>query len=269
MNFKPEYALLTHKGRTRKKNEDSIMVAEELNLAAVADGMGGHNAGDIASKTAVKTIKKIISDIEEGLVPNKSQKLDTSQNTDKLLFAVRQANRIILKKSEENPENKGMGTTLTAVMIAENRASIVHIGDSRIYLFRKNKLSQLTTDHSLVTEQLGKGVITKEEARNSAMQNILTKALGTHKHPCFDTVELTLFTGDILLLCSDGLFKPMSNKRISKILSQNGSARYLCRTLINTANAKGGPDNISAIVIKLNPLLTHKIKETVKRFFKS
>lgn len=268
MNFKTEYSFLTHKGRVRKKNEDSILVSREFDLAAVADGMGGHSSGDIASKIAVKTIKQVVSDIENKNIPTSNLKLDLSRNTDKLLLACRLANKKILEKASKNPQNKGMGTTLSAMLLRKNKAYTIHIGDSRIYLLRKNTLSQLTCDHSLAAEQFGKGVITKDEARNSAMQNVLTKALGITKYPKFDISETKVLAGDILLLCSDGLSKTLENKQIARILTQKKPIQKICRTLVNRANAKGGPDNISVVLIKLNPPpLSEKIKQSVKLFF--
>jgi protein phosphatase len=269
MKFKIEYGFLSHKGKARKKNEDSVLVSPEFALAAVADGMGGHKSGHIASKLATKVFKKVISDMQEGLIISKAKKPKISYTADKLFIAAKQANKVILKEAQKHQKNKGMGTTLSAIMLSDNNASIIHIGDSRIYLFRKNKLSQLTKDHSLVTEQLDKGFITKEEAQVSTMQHILTQALGVHKNPHFDIIELKVFVGDILLVCSDGLFKPLDNGQIFKILSAKISMQHVCQKLINSANAKGGPDNISAIAMKLNPPpLSHKIKETVKNLFK-
>jgi len=254
----PEFSYLTDKGKVRENNEDSVLVDEELGLAAVADGMGGHSAGELASSMAVRMLKENIKSIARNEAANKTAEGHISP-ANILHFAATQANTSIYETSLRQSDKKGMGTTLSAVLLGADKASIVHIGDSRVYLFREGKLVQLTNDHSLVMEQVRKGLMTKEEAEMSTMQNILTRALGIHKTMKIDVGEVTVRAGDVLLLCSDGLFKVVKEPVIRSVLAASSSALLMCKMLVGHALQGGGPDNVTVAVVKFSaPTLLQK-----------
>lgn len=243
-----EFGYATDKGKVRSNNEDSVVVSEELNLAAVADGMGGHNSGELASSMAARTLLEKITAIREGKASAPVTDTRLSRQANDLIFAATAANAKIFETSKI-PDNKGMGTTLSAVLFHPAGAAIAHIGDSRIYVLRKGKLVQITQDHSLVMEQVRKGIITKEEAETSTMQNILTRAMGIHKNIRFDVGDVTLSPGDRLLLCTDGLFKAVKEELLPTMLSESDSPQKIASGLVRLANNNGGPDNISVVVI--------------------
>ena len=266
MKLKKDYGAASSKGKVRSKNEDSILLSRKLDLIAVADGMGGHRGGEIASKMATDTIKQILLDIDAKIITNKHKSKTMSAVANNLLLAFKHANLRILNSSHKDSKHKGMGTTLTAALVHEDRVCIAHTGDCRGYLYRKNTLSQITTDHSLVNEHLQKGVMTSKQAKNSKVHHILTQALGVVKNPRFDILELPVNVGDILLLCSDGLFKQLKDEKIAKILSLDTTAQTVCRKLVEEANNAGGGDNISVAAVKFHPPsianeIGHKIKK--------
>ncbi len=229
----------------RAKNEDHIYLSEKLGLVVVADGMGGRTSGETASELAVNTLcdyfqkePQSVSDYNPAY----------SETTNRLNAAIMLANRIVYEAAQNSPELSGMGTTIAAAMLAGNRLSFAHIGDSRIYLVRSGSIEQLTSDHSFVQEQIKNDWITREEAAKSLMKNILTRALGVDLEVSADLGELTVLTGDILLLCSDGLYNMVSDDEILEIISRAGNVHAASEILTNTANDYGGKDNISVIV---------------------
>ena len=235
----------TDQGLVRSNNEDNFYLDEKLGLLVVADGMGGHASGETASKLAVNVIRdyfqgqqKVTGDYNHSY----------SESTNKLNSAIRLANRAVFEAAQSSPQLKGMGTTIAAVLLTGNRLSIAHIGDSRVYLVRVGNIEQLTDDHSIVNEQVKRDLITKEEAAKSEMKNILTKALGISADTEADLDELTMFEGDILLLCSDGLNIMMTDEAILEIISFAGNPVAACDSLINAANEKGGKDNITVVI---------------------
>lgn len=235
----------TDQGLARSNNEDNYYVDIKAGLLIVADGMGGHSAGEIASKIAVN----VISDYFQG--ENKfTSNYDHphSPTTSKLNSALRLANVAVFEAGQSSPQLKGMGTTIAAALMIGNKLSIAHIGDSRVYLIRSNNIEQLTDDHSIVNEQFRRDIITKEEAANSNIKNLLTKALGISPEAEAELNELTLFDGDILLLCSDGLNTMLTDESILKIISLAKRPIDACELLIDAANKKGGKDNITVIV---------------------
>jgi len=251
MNLKAYFAHKTDKGKVRDNNEDSVLVGEELNFAAVADGMGGHNSGELASSIAVKVLKEQLETLIKGKIKPPDFNSAFSLETNQLGFAATLANKIIYEASKNMPENKGMGTTLSGIFINGNKASIAHIGDSRIYVLRGGKLQQITQDHSLVMEQVRKGIITKEQAEVSKMQNILTRALGTREKSEIDSMEFELAGNDRFLMCTDGLFKPLSETEIEKTMADNPDPSAACEVLVAKANDAGGPDNVTVAIIDI------------------
>jgi len=265
MIFKIEFAAASDKGKVRNNNEDSYLLEPLFGLAIVADGMGGHNSGEVASSLAVKVTRdKYESMKRTGLKPNPyNDKLTLESN--QLGFAVQLANSVIYEAGNAGAENKGMGTTLSAALLNKTRICLAHIGDSRIYLWRMGAMQQLTEDHSLVMDHVRKGLLTKEQAEASPLQNILTRALGAQKTPAVDLVETELEEGDRLLLCTDGLFKAVKEPRLAETLQAEPDDAKACASLVAEANANGGPDNVTVII---GTVRKKTFKENLKDMFK-
>ncbi|MDD5167793.1 MAG: Stp1/IreP family PP2C-type Ser/Thr phosphatase [Syntrophales bacterium] len=243
-------AAMTDVGRVRLNNEDSYYANDEIGLFVVADGMGGHASGEIASKMTVD----IIRDYFKGSGKNQPVQIgpymrDYSDVTNRLASAIRLANMAVYEASLSSPELQGMGTTVAAIQIAGNRLSIAHIGDSRVYLIRAENIEQLTDDHSVVYEQIKRNLISKEDASKSEIRNILTRALGISDDAEVDLAEMTLSPGDILLLCSDGLNGMVDDTDILSIILASDDPPAACKKLIAAANANGGKDNITVVLI--------------------
>lgn len=240
-------------GRKRKGNEDSLVANPEQRLFVVADGMGGHAAGEIASKVAVDSINEFVcltGGDEEVTWPFGLD--DTiSYDGNRLKTAVRFANRKVLEATKEKSEYEGMATTVVAALVDGASANLGHVGDSRIYLFRGGELSQLTSDHSWVNEQLQSGIISAEQARTHPLRNVVTRALGGKADLQVDMQTHSLELGDILLLCSDGLTTMVPDEHIASVLSAAGSdIERAAADLVAEANARGGEDNISVILLR-------------------
>jgi serine/threonine protein phosphatase PrpC len=212
-------------GQQRGNNEDSFRIVEPLNLFVISDGMGGEAHGEIASAMAVETVVKRCMDDEMG-AGEASAKAQPGWNekTRKLFGAAHLANKKIFQSAEAHPEQQGMGATLTAAWIDEEKLSVVHVGDSRVYLLRNGALEQLTNDHSLVAEQVRRGLLTAAEAERSDMQSVLLRALGTQTEIEVDAEEHTLFPHDVLLLCSDGLSRMVTDPEIAGTLQAEPDA---------------------------------------------
>ena len=207
----------TDVGRVRPSNEDHFGYDERLGVFVVCDGMGGHAAGEIASQIAVETVLSFFRERKPSVQDNAY--LDDAPLGARLLAeAVKKANDAILAYAEENKNTSGMGTTLVAVRFAEGVFSIANVGDSRIYLFREGQLLQLTEDHSLVMEQVRRGMITLDQAKHSSAQNIITRALGTDESTLPDLGEFPAQGGDLLLLTTDGVLRHVDDEEISSIL---------------------------------------------------
>ncbi len=245
---------VTDLGRVRTNNEDCYKIVEPLNLFVLSDGMGGEAHGEIASAMAVETVVKYCLDIEA----NQAAKVigavqpNWSARTKRLSTAVHLANRNIFKSAEENPEQHGMGATLTAVWIDDAKLSVAHVGDSRAYLLRGGSLLQLTRDHSLVAEQVRRGILTAAEAEESDMQSVLLRALGAQEEIEVDAEEHTLFPRDVLLLCSDGLTRVVTEPEIAGTLQAETDPARAAEKLVALANERGGPDNITVVIARLD-----------------
>jgi serine/threonine protein phosphatase PrpC len=238
----------TDKGLVRPNNEDNFYLNESTGLLVVADGMGGHASGEVASKMAVDVIRDYFKNVQEGQAPIVGQyREDCSEITNQIGSAIRLANMAIYEAAKSDPKLKGMGTTIAAVLHNGNRLSIAHVGDSRIYLVRAGDIEQLTDDHSFVSEQVKRELITKEEAQKSDMKNILTRAVGIAPDVEIDFDELTLADRDILILCSDGLSSMVSDDDILSAATSVNNPVEACEKLIDMANKNGGRDNITVI----------------------
>lgn len=269
-SFDIEFAAVTDIGKIREKNEDNVLISSDLGLGVVADGMGGHSAGEIASNIAVsvlaETIRKINTNqlkIPENFLP----KLDLTER--KLLMAANLANAAIYSTAQSSDIYRMMGTTLTGILFDGDFATAVHVGDSRLYLFRDKKIVQITTDHSLAMEHVRRGLLTRAEADHSKIQNVLTRAMGIKKNIEFDLLKFPVKIGDMLLLCSDGLYKGLSENDMGDILRKGNQLPIvkLCKQLVRVSNDKDGQDNISAVLIKILPAHKPTFKQRLKTFF--
>jgi serine/threonine protein phosphatase PrpC len=225
-------------GLVREVNEDAWLAQPEKGLFLLADGMGGHNAGEIASATAVHSIAEFYS-------------MDIAQ-PDALRNAIVSANRRIYEQGSKDSSLSGMGTTISCLVLHKGEASIAHVGDSRIYLLRQGKLRLLTEDHSLTNELLDLNVITTEEAGSFPYKHILTRALGTHPKVEASFAKESLVCGDLFLLCSDGLTNFVSDEEIVEILQKNSLLEEKANNLIVLAKNYGGVDNITVLLVKVN-----------------
>jgi serine/threonine protein phosphatase PrpC len=244
---------ITSVGRVRANNEDCFRIVAPLNLFVLSDGMGGEAHGEIASALAVETIVKACmapEDVDATLVFG-DMPAAWSEKTRRLSSAVHLANRNIFESAEQHPEQHGMGATLTAAWIDGSRLSLAHVGDSRAYLLRSGNLQQLTSDHSLVAEQVRRGILTPAEAERSEMQSVLLRALGAHAEIEVDTEEHTLFGRDILLLCSDGLTRMVTEPEIAGTLQAEPNPESAAARLVELANEQGGADNVTVIVVRV------------------
>ncbi len=243
---------VTDVGRKRKGNEDSLVANAEQRLFVVADGMGGHAAGEIASKVAVDSINEFVqltSGDEEITWPFGLDET-ISYDGNRLKTAVRFANRKVLEATKEKSEYEGMATTVAAVLVDGGTANLAHVGDSRIYLFRGGELIQLTSDHSWVNEQLQSGIISAEQARSHPLRNVVTRALGGRADLQVDMGTHAIQAGDLLLVCSDGLTTMVPDEHIARLLNDaQGDADKGAQSLVAEANARGGEDNISVVLL--------------------
>jgi len=238
-------ASATDRGLRRPDNEDAHVAEPELGIFCVADGMGGHAAGEVASRLAVEAFSREMERLSGAPAPDGTLE-------ERLRRAAATANRAILDAARADPATEGMGTTLTAVALAPGRDAFagVHIGDSRAYLFRDGTLRQLTTDHTWVQQQVDAGKLSPLEARRHPYASVLTRALGLAANPEFDTFGGDLRPGDMLLLCSDGLTGMVEDDELAFILAKDSSLEAHVQELIDAANRNGGFDNITVILIR-------------------
>jgi len=243
---------LSDVGRVRTNNEDSFRIVEALNLFILSDGMGGEAHGEVASAMAVDVINKYCESEKEdsGATVLEEVPANISSQTRKLKNAVAQANFQIFQSAQKNPEQRGMGATITTLWLRDTLMSIAHVGDSRAYLLRNGNLQQLTNDHSLVAEQVRRGLITPQQAEESEMQSVLLRALGAHLEVEIDTDEVEIIPRDVLLLCSDGLTRMVTEPEIAGALQAETVPSAAAERLIALANENGGIDNITVIVVR-------------------
>lgn len=233
-------AALSDRGRVRSSNEDSVLELPGDRLFAVADGMGGHAAGEVASRLAVDALEASLGD--GASLPSAGE----------ISGAVREANRRIFRDGEENPGRSGMGTTLTALAIDDDlRWRIGHVGDSRAYLYREGALRQLTTDHSWVGRRVAAGELTKEEARRHPMSSVLERALGTSRRVEVDVEEGRARPGDVFLLCSDGLTDMLPDAELESLLGGEDDPEEAADRLVSAANRAGGEDNVTVVLVRV------------------
>lgn len=242
------------KGVSRQNNEDNFCVDDDLRLFIVADGMGGAAAGEVASRMAVEIIRDHIKRSSalggagnEPFVGDYDKKFSDASN--RIASGIRLANRAIYEASQSNVKWRGMGTTVAAALLNGSKMSIAHTGDSRVYLIRANSIVQLTDDHSIVSEQIKSGLLTKEEAEGSEIRNIITRALGTMPSVEVDLDEIDLMDADRVVLCSDGLTTMVPDNVIVSIVAASDEPGSACGALIDIANKNGGKDNITVALV--------------------
>jgi protein phosphatase len=242
MNF--EYFSLTDPGLVRDNNEDSVALDPDHQVAVLADGMGGYNAGEVASAMATTFVKTELGRwIAEGGSEASAREVRRAME-----ICIDNANRSIFNAANSNPLYAGMGTTLVMGVFQGTRTLIGHVGDSRCYRLRQGTLVQLTRDHSLLQEQIDAGLISPEQAQYATHKNLVTRALGVEDTVLLEVSEYRAEEGDIYLLCSDGLTDMMTDERIAAILVTAGTLEEKSRALVDAANDSGGRDNISVIL---------------------
>jgi protein phosphatase len=233
-------------GRTRSNNEDSVATDDEVALAVLADGMGGYNAGEVASNMATSFVR---NELGRWLREASTQASDADVRR-AMDICVDNANRAIFNSANSNPQYAGMGTTLVVAVFRDGRLLLGHVGDSRCYRMRQGRLQQITRDHSLLQEQIDAGLITPEQAAFSANKNLVTRAVGVEDTVLLETHQHEVQAGDLYLLCSDGLSDMVDEAGIAQLLQTASGLPGCAQALIDAANDAGGKDNISVVLAR-------------------
>lgn len=240
----------TDVGKVRSTNQDAYLIEKEQGLYIVADGMGGHAGGEIASSLCIESIGNYFK--SHDLTTADEQEAPNTKLLTALSSAINHASARIYETALEQPNLKGMGTTATVITFDKAYAYVGHVGDSRLYLYRSGFLYQMTYDHSLVSEQVRAGVLSKEEAELHHLRNVITRSVGYQEEEDVDTRWFALESEDYLIACSDGLHGKVSNKELTKMIDKLGVSAV--QPLITLANERGGDDNITVIIIKVQVL---------------
>lgn len=243
---------ITDVGLKRSHNEDNFFRSDDLGIYLVADGMGGHAAGEVASNTSVKTVAEFADKFSKDSSLTWPFGYDSrlSDEGNALITGIQLANQTLCKMQQQRPELTGMGTTLAALRITDSQALIAHVGDSRVYRLRNGNFELLTSDHSWVNEQLQKNIITAEEARTHRYRNVITRALGNRTELEIDVRLESIEEGDCFLLCSDGLSGMIEDEEMLRLLQVHSDCiRTAANTLVARANEAGGHDNISVVIV--------------------
>ncbi|HEV2023048.1 MAG TPA: Stp1/IreP family PP2C-type Ser/Thr phosphatase [Terriglobales bacterium] len=254
MSLSVQVAGKTDLGCVRTNNEDNFGYDTRYGVFIVCDGMGGQAAGEVASKMGVDIILEYFRKAggETGKYPVEGKVVEgVSERANALASSIRLANRSIFEAASKNAGHAGMGSTVVAALVKGSFLSIAHVGDSRIYLIRKDSIQQLTNDHSLVMEQVRRGLITQEEAERSNMQNIIIRALGSEETVEPDVDDMVAQPGDILLLASDGLTKHVKDNALLKLVKGASTLSQACDALIQAARDDGGDDNITCVLVRV------------------
>ena len=258
----------TDVGLMRDHNEDAIGCDENIGLAVLADGMGGHRGGEMASAITVSTILENVTEKIKKLKPGETDEA-TGYSMESLTVheAITLANKNVHDSSEANAQYRGMGTTVVVTLFYDNRFTVAHVGDSRLYRLRDDELEQITRDHSLMQELIDRGFYTPEQARNSLNKNLVTRAVGVDKSVQIDIQEDIAMVNDIYLLCSDGVTDMIEDELIkTAMLDNENDLEKAAEEIIRLANEHGGKDNISALLIK--PIKSFPAKNSLfSRFF--
>jgi serine/threonine protein phosphatase PrpC len=243
------FAGLTDTGQARKHNEDAISWDFNRGFALLADGMGGHNAGDVASRMCIDKLNSLLASSLDKSIDNLRPNKGVSKHATLLRRLISKANTTVYENSLDNKEREGMGATLASILFYDDRVVIAHLGDSRVYRLRKKELEQLTIDHSLVQELLDKGVISDEEVVDNPYSHVITQAVGIRPKVVAEINEYEVMPGDVFLLCSDGLTDMVNDEEIKdSLLVADGHWDQASQHLVDLANQHGGHDNISVIL---------------------
>jgi PPM family protein phosphatase len=236
----PQAAAATSTGRVRNSNEDAYGVRPERGIFVVCDGMGGAAGGEVASGMTVQAILERMT-------------ADSAAGPETLHEAIAEANRAVLERGEHDTGLYGMGTTLVALLLREGAgaAVIAHAGDSRCYLFRARRLSRCTHDHSLVDEQMRMGTMTREEAERSPFRSVITRAIGTQQTVTEDMQEVEIQSGDVFLLCTDGLTREVDEEEMERVLAAGSDLDRIAHRLVDEANEAGGRDNVTCVLVRV------------------
>lgn len=247
-----EFGARSDVGCVRENNEDSFRTAPEMGLFVLSDGMGGLEAGEVASQLSVEAVLEHCRKAEANpSLPLTGERIEgVSSASNRLASAIRQANEVVYRAAQRGAGAPGMGATIVAVRFSDEVMSLAHVGDSRIYRVRGGKLEQLTRDHSFVAEQVRHGKMTEEEACASTMQNVLVRALGIEPTVEVDLAEELVMEGDSVLLCSDGLTRELSDAQIAAVLGECDDAEEAAARLVELAKQAGGGDNVTVIVLR-------------------
>lgn len=253
MSLKLRAAGLTDVGRKRKHNEDSLFLAPLNGLYVVADGMGGHASGEVASQMAVETMGRFFEETardRERTWPYKMNK-GLSYEENRIVIGVKLSNKLIFERAQNDIRQKGMGTTIVVTSVLDEIIYIAHVGDSRVYRMRDNRLDLLTEDHSLLNDYMKIKPLTPEEIENFPHKNVIVRALGMKNHVEVDLRKESLLPGDLFLLCSDGLSGMLKDEEMEKLLHQyRGNLDLACQKLVDGANNNGGTDNITVLLLE-------------------
>lgn len=229
-------------GRVRANNEDSFLILQEDKIYILSDGMGGHKAGEVASSQAVQAVQKFFAN-------KQLDRIQESEMCDALMEAMTAAHHIVADLGRQEEQYTDMGCTLVTALIRDQTLYVCHSGDSRAYIINSEAITQITTDHSVVMELVAHGALSREEARTNPLKNQITQGVGLYRFEP-ECCRSQLKRGDLLLLCTDGLWDMLTDDEIQQIAVQGGSAENICTVLIDAANSKGGEDNITVIIVK-------------------
>jgi len=255
-NMRVRFSGATDIGMTRDHNEDSLYLPSDMRLAIVADGMGGHASGEVASSIAIETVVDYFKKTASAQILTWPYKVDRDNQADvnRMITAIMLANLEIFEKAQRETDKKGMGTTVVGIYFLDDTAIIGHVGDSRVYRLRDGKLTQLTEDHSLINDYIKMKRVTAEEAEKWPHKNVIVRALGMKESVQVDIMSETPRVGDCYLLCTDGLCGMLSDKQMEHIVAYEDDLDKAVDLLIQGANDEGGTDNITAILARIEPL---------------
>lgn len=237
-----KYAYITDVGKKRTNNEDALFVCnknDEANVYIVADGMGGHNAGEVASNNVIKIVSSLLCE-KDNITP------------EYIIKAIQTANKEIYEMSKSKEELRGMGTTIVIAIASKEQMTIAHVGDSRAYLLTKDGIQRLTTDHSWVQELIDTGALSQSEAKDHPHKNVITRAIGIDKDVKVDVLQRNWEEGEKLLLCTDGLNTHLEDNEIYDIVNKSSNIEIATSELVNSANNRGGSDNITVVLVENN-----------------
>lgn len=247
------YGAATDTGRVRSRNEDRFVAEGDLGFFAVIDGMGGHSGGELASATIAEAVTAFIRETAEDSDKTWPIGLDANLSVaaNRLQIAIRSANRTLATKAQTNAALDGSGATLAAALVVNGELAVSNVGDCRAYLLREGDLTQLTRDHSVVAEQVALGLLDSDAARTHPLRHVVTRAVSGQASMAVDVVETTVAPGDRIVLCSDGIHAVLTDKEIADLFgTRDRPLDDICRAAIEQVNARGGPDNATAVVIE-------------------